>query len=265
MRLSETQRLLIDGIHPHSTPAERDAANRLLARSGTLGEADRFLIYRSNITGARVRALGAIYPVCTEIVGEDCFHGLARTFAWQAPDRSEDLNVYGEAFAAFLADLVHRQDAFSELPYLPDLARLEWYWHAAYYAPDDVPFATSIPATLLQVDSARITFPLSASVGLMETGFPVFDIWRRHRAKDEVSSIEALREPDCLCIYREGYEPRIERIDGACYALLDACGRDLSLAQLAGCDGIAEGLPTLLPEMIARGWIVAGIDSMDAG
>lgn len=258
MRLAEIQRLLIDGIHPDRTPAARDAAGRLLAESGALSAADRFFIYRNNITGARVRALGAIYPVCREIVGEDCFRGMARSFAWQTPDRSEDLNVYGEAFAAFLAERVRTHEAFSSLPYLPELARLEWYWHAAYYAPDDVPFPATGLASLTPDDIERIRFPLSASLGLMETGFPVFEIWRRHREKDEVSGVEALLETEYLCIYREGHEPGVERIDKPRYALLGACGEGLCLAQLAERAGVKESLPTLLPELIARGWIVAG-------
>jgi len=258
MRLAEIQRLLIDGIHPERTSAARDAAGRLLAESGALSAADRFFIYRNNITGARVRALGAIYPVCKEIVGEDCFQGMARSFAWQTPDRSEDLNVYGEAFAAFLAEQVRTQEAFSALPYLPELARLEWYWHAAYYAPDDVPFPATGLETLTPDDIERISFPLNASLSLMETGFPVFEIWHRHREKENVSSVDALGETEYLCIYREGYESRIERIDRARYALLGACGEGLCLARLAELAGVRESLSTLLPEMIARGWVVAG-------
>ncbi len=257
MRLAEIQRLLIDGIHPHRTPAARDAAGKLLAESGELSTAERFFIYRNNITAARICALGAIYPVCKEIVGEDCFQGMAKTFAWQAPDRSEDLNVYGEAFAAFLAEQVRIHEAFSELPYLPELARLEWHWHAAYYAPDDVPFDASRLTTLTPDDTERITFPLSASLSLMETGFPVFEIWRRHRENEDVSSVGALVETEYLCVHRAGYEPRVERIDKARYALLRTCREGLCLAQLAERTEVTESLPTLLPEMIARGWIVA--------
>jgi len=258
VRLAEVQRLLMDGIHPHSMPPARDAAGKLLAESGSLSAADRFFIYRNNITGARVRALGAIYPVCREIVGEDCFQGMAKSFAWQSPDRSEDLNVYGEAFGEFLADQVRTREAFSELPYLPELACLEWYWHAAYYAPDDAPFPAAGLATLTPEDIEHINFPLSASLGLMETGFPVLEIWRRHREKEDVSSVDALGETEYLCIYREGYEPHVERIDKARYALLDACGEGLCLARLAERAGVQERLATLLPEMIARGWVVAG-------
>lgn len=257
MHLAEIQRLLMDGIHPHRTTAARDAAGKLLAESGTLSATDRFLIYRNNITAARVRALGAIYPVCRKIVGEDCFQGMAKTFAWQSPDRSEDLNVYGETFDAFLAEQVRTREAFTDLSYLPELARLEWHWHAAYYAPDDAAFDASGLATQAPHDAEHITFPLSASLSLMETRFPVFEIWRRHHEEDAVASVAALVETDYLCIYRAGYAPRVERIDKARYALLDACREGLSLAQLAERAGVTESLPALLPEMITRGWIVA--------
>jgi hypothetical protein len=75
----------------------------------------------------------------------------ARTQGWQAraylhakPSTCGNLYAYGSGFAALLAQFPHAQS----LPYLPNLARLEWLVHRAYGAADAKPWD---PAGLIAV------------------------------------------------------------------------------------------------------------------
>ena len=92
----------------------------------------RMAIYRANMVAAADKALSAAYPVIRQVVGEAFFHGLAREYQRGTPSTSGDLTTFGAGFDAFMAAFEHVQD----MPWLPDLARLEWAAHRAYGAAD---------------------------------------------------------------------------------------------------------------------------------
>ncbi|NVE00430.1 DUF692 family multinuclear iron-containing protein [Massilia sp. BJB1822] len=93
--------------------------------------AHRFALYRGNLSAAWEKALHAAYPVIAQLVGEEFFGGLARAYGRAHPSDDGDLNRFGAQFAAFLTDFAPA----AELPYLPDMANLEWLLHRAHYAP----------------------------------------------------------------------------------------------------------------------------------
>ena len=68
------------------------------------------------------KVLGSAFPVVRQLVGEEFFSALARAYGMAHPSDNPDLNRFGAAFAGFLRDFPH----VAELPYLPDMARLEW-------------------------------------------------------------------------------------------------------------------------------------------
>ena len=99
-------------------------AASLLGRGGAPGVS----VYRSNAFGNWAQALAGAYPIARKVVGADFFEGLAREYARAYPSASGDLNEYGAHLAEFVAAFPHTQD----LPYLPDVARMEWLAHRAY-------------------------------------------------------------------------------------------------------------------------------------
>ena len=133
-------------------------------------------IYRNNSIGARTRALAEIYPVVEKILGKKCFAGMAQEFVTASPSIEPDLNSYGENFPSFLYTIVTQQKEFTELPYLPDLATLEWYFHAAYYAMDDLLFT---PISSSEIDTSVI-LAKSHSLHCFSTPYPVYAIWQGH-------------------------------------------------------------------------------------
>lgn len=94
--------------------------------------AHRYALYRGNLTVAWNKTLSSAYPVIQQLVGEEFFGGLSAEYGRAHPSQSGDLNQFGAEFAAFLAAFPHT----AGLPYLPDMARLEWALHRAHYAAD---------------------------------------------------------------------------------------------------------------------------------
>lgn len=64
--------------------------------------ARRFRVYRNNVHGALIGALGDAYPVVRRLVGEDFFAAMAREFFLSETVRRPSLALYGAGFADFI-------------------------------------------------------------------------------------------------------------------------------------------------------------------
>lgn len=82
---------------------------------------DAMAVYRNTLFHGAAEALRANYPVVEQIVGAEMFDALAVDFAAAFPPRSPILALYGEEFASWIA----QQPWSADLPYLPDVARVE--------------------------------------------------------------------------------------------------------------------------------------------
>ncbi|MGK5034562.1 MNIO family bufferin maturase [Janthinobacterium sp. LB3P118] len=143
------------------------------------GEAvsERFSLYRGNLGATWRRTLGQAYPVVLALVGEDFFAGLARAYGRKMPSDSADLNQFGARFADFLAAF----PPVAALPYLPDMARLEWALHLAHYAPDAQALAPESLAALHpdQLEARHLT--LHPACALLASNWQVAVLWQAHQ------------------------------------------------------------------------------------
>jgi len=96
-----------------------DATGMSIAR-GRVSPAAALQVHRNTIIGALVNALRLTYPSVDALVGESFFDQTAAAFAEHSPPATARLAGYGEGFGDFLAAHV------PSLPYLPDVARLDW-------------------------------------------------------------------------------------------------------------------------------------------
>jgi hypothetical protein len=156
----------------------RDSARaaRWLAGDATLNER-RLAIYRANVAAAATRALSAAYPVIRQVVGPSAFDELAGAYLRRVPSTGGDLNELGSVLADFVAD----GDVGQSLPYLPDLARLEWAAHRAYGAADASGFDARALAQVPAHRQATIRFGWAACTALIASPFPIVRIWHIHQ------------------------------------------------------------------------------------
>jgi uncharacterized protein len=163
--------------------ALRDAEASSYAGRWLAGDAalvtQRLAIYRANAAASAAKALTAAYPVLLQVTGDEFFKGLARAYLRARPSTCGNLYEYGSEFAAFLEQFPHAQS----LPYLPDLARLEWLVHRAYGAADAKPWD---PAGLMAVApelQGQIRFEWAAGTAVMSSAYPIAHIWTIHQAE----------------------------------------------------------------------------------
>jgi hypothetical protein len=142
----------------------------------------RFAVYRNNVAVSLIDALGARFPVVKRLVGDEFFSAMAHEFVLREPPLSPLLIHYGETFPAFIEAF----DAAEPLPYLADVARLEYARGRAYHSADVEPLPRAAFAALPAggIGAARVT--LHPSVGIIASRFPVLSIW-------EVNQDQAVR------------------------------------------------------------------------
>lgn len=139
--------------------------------------AHRFALYRGNLCATWEKALAAAYPVIQQLVGDEFFGGLARAYGRAHPSDDGDLNRFGAQFARFLADFAPA----AALPYLPEMARLEWLLHRAHYAPAAEGLSA---AALAAVPPERIearTLTLHPACALIASPWAVVPLWLAHQ------------------------------------------------------------------------------------
>ena len=156
--------------------AHSTAATRFLAGESGLVER-RLAIHRANVTANAAKALSAAYPVLHQVVGEEFFAGLAHAYRQEVPSSSGDLSEYGDGFASFLA----RFPRVRSLPYLPDLARLEWQVHCTYGAADARPWDAASIGMVAPDQQYAIRFEFAAGTSVVESPFPLVRIWTIHQ------------------------------------------------------------------------------------
>jgi uncharacterized protein len=177
---------------------------------------DRLAIYRGNVVTAASKALQGAYPVIEQIVGAEFFAALARAY-WQAhPSTSGDLHDYGGTFAAFVATFEHTQ----HLPYLPDVAQLEWAVQGAYGAADHVPLAVQALAEIAPEALDDLYFGLQAGAALLSSRYPIASIWQQHQADYTAELDINLDCAEAALVHRRGDRVQVTSLTSGQYELL---------------------------------------------
>jgi hypothetical protein len=213
-------------------PSLRDVQMRfaagLLTSDGDHGE--RIAIYRNTVFTNYRNALGASYRVVSQLVGKSFFDAAVDAYVLACPSTGGDLNVYGDRFGDFLATYPHARD----LPYLPDVARLEWAVDEASRAADMEGTPEAMLAALAAAPAERITaqrFALDPSCRFVVSDFPLLRIWQVHQPGFEGDIAVAFDTgTDHLLVRREASTVVIERLPAGDFALLRALGDGADLA-----------------------------------
>jgi hypothetical protein len=160
-----------------------DAAAAAAVVDDAIGAAARLSVYRHHVFTSLTAALEATFPVVCRLVDRRFFGWLADRYIRAHPPTTPCLFEYGADFADFIAAF----PACEPLPYLSDVARLEWAMNAALHAPDAVALG---PEALAGVDGASV-LELDASLTLVPSPWPVDAIWRANQPGAEPGVVDA--------------------------------------------------------------------------
>ncbi len=236
--LTQVQRWMRRRIYPELTESGSADERRveLNDQGGGPGE-DRLQVYADGYPARVAEALKETYEAVKHVLGEGMFLRVASDYADTRPSTSFDLGMAGRLFPAFLKSA----RVTEKLPFLPELAQLEWRVSEAFHAYDTPAMDPSVLAGFAPEDWERLVFTFRPSVTLARSAWPVVDLWRARRTPIEEFDLELANRPQNVLVHRVGFKVACEALESEEFRVLEGlwAGRTLG----AVCDELASTLP----------------------
>ncbi len=177
----------------------------------------RFGVYRNNVSGALIEALGVRYPVVKRLVGNEFFRAMTGEYALTHLPRSPVLINYGADYPDFIAGF----EPARPVPYLADVARLESAHWQAYHAADRRPIDPDCLAAVPPERLPYLTFTFHPAVFIVASAYPVVSIWETNIHDAEVQPVDPSHGEDAL-VTRPEMSVEIRRLPAGAALLLAA-------------------------------------------
>ena len=222
--LHELQAAFVRAMFGPDEPALLEA----IAGDGLLPAA-RLQIYRHHVMTSLTDVLQATFPVICRLVHERFFRYAADAYIRQHPPEAPCLFEYGAHFPAFLATF----PPCRHLEYLADVARLEWALNTAMHAEVCTHLDPAALGGLAPHEVGRLTLQFDSSVTLLDSPWPLDQIWRVHQTDEEMHAPVDLNAGGVsLEVRRWEDDAGFRRLDPAIYTFRTtlAAGHTLAMA-----------------------------------
>lgn len=221
--------------------------------------------YPASLRANAERALAITYPTVQALLGEQAFDVLSRRFHQAHPHHQADWGEWGGALPDWLvaqADLV-------DLPYLSDVALLDWSCHVSERAADARIDVASMGLAAAQAPE-RLRLRLAPDARMLRSSHPVVPIWWAHHGPpaDQASWFErakqAMREGALthVIVHRQRWRAIPVEVTPSNWAFIRAAHAGHSLARAL--DEVAPmgfDFVQWLPGAIQQGWVLGFAES----
>jgi len=232
-------------------------APALVAGPNSKAVANRYNVYRNNVTVSLINALRAAFPATQRITGEDFFRAMARFYVRAKPPISPLLFEYGRDFP----DFIDQYEYARPVPWLADVARIERAWLDAYHAADAQALA---PHTLASIPPERLAgtvFSPHPATRVLRSRFSALSIFGAHKRNDPVARVDAA-EPEDTLVTRPELEVVARRLPpgGATFLEHLASGHPLGAAVAAAlAEDPSFDLSTNIAGMLEAGAFITAV------
>jgi hypothetical protein len=192
-----------------------DAVGLPLHHRGISG-ARRLQVYRHNHLRALREALRAVYTVTERLVGEEFFAAAASAYVTANPSRGSNIQDYGGAFPLFLESYL----AAASLPYLGDVAALEWRRLQSAVAPAHTPMDIEALARVPRDALTELRFHHQPAARALDSRFPILSIWQFCQQPDPEGELDLDRGSERVLFSRRALEVEMRLLSPGEYALL---------------------------------------------
>ncbi|MDE2082781.1 MAG: putative DNA-binding domain-containing protein [Burkholderiales bacterium] len=218
----------------------------------------RLGVHRNNVVSSLIDALADTFPVTQELVGVEFFRAMAARFVRQAPPRSRILAHYGGGgFAGFIEGF----EPARPLPYLADMARLEFARVRAYHAADAEPVAAEVVGRALGCDEriGELRLVGAPSLAAVDSGHPVVSLWAAHQGDGDLAAID-VDQPEAALVLRPALDVLVLKCPAGAATFVVALQDGLALgdaAERAAARAPAFDLAASLSLLLAHGALAA--------
>ncbi len=185
----------------------------------------RWHIYETGLVARVSEAIENDFPALARVLGPGPLRSLTARYTRRFPPSSFDLGRVRDRLVAFLDD----DELARDLPFLPDLAGLEWTLAEAFVAADEPSLTVEELLGLGPDVVAELPLSLRRGVAVVRSPWPIYDIWAcRHKPAAEID-VPLSGRPASVLVSRRGLEVVCRPLDLTSLLLLDAfeAGRPL--------------------------------------
>lgn len=163
-----------------------DRADLMDAVSGdAIPAAARLRVHRHHVRHSLAAALASTFPTVQSIVGERFFQAMAEAFVLEGLPRQPVLAEYGAGFPAF----IQGYGPAASLPYLVDMARLDWALNLAFHETVSGTLAAGDLADMPPERLLDLRLALAAGVTLIRSPYPIDRIWHASQPGDSAEAV----------------------------------------------------------------------------
>jgi hypothetical protein len=218
------------------TLALREWQAAVAAQLSNGGGASRLAIHRHHIASSLARALATTFSTVQALVGEEFFRQAAQAFARDVPPTQPVLAEYGADFPAFVAGYAPAQG----LPYLADVARLDWALNTAFYSPRGRRLSATELAAVPPEELTAAGVPLAAGTTLLRSVYPLDLIWAASQPGAPDTPVDLAHGPVRLLVLRHAEEAGFIILSEGEAAFVAALQEGQSLEKATGAAFAAE-------------------------
>jgi hypothetical protein len=241
--LAELQRDFAAAIRGRSVISSLD-----IAEAGLAAER-RIAIYRNHHRISLAGALAANFPTVAALL-EQTFEGVAMDFIAASPPTEPCLSAYGKGFAPFLES----EPRLAAIPYIGDVARLDWATNQAERADDTPVFGAADLERSSKHGLGDLRLGGHPSLSLLRSRYPLLRIHDLARGNGDGVSLE--EGGVLLVVWRRGATVDCAALDAATYRFITAMSAGKPLAVAAG-DLPPERLAAILARYVLTGAFAA--------
>lgn len=140
----------------------------------------RFNIYRNNRMVSLIDNLKATYPAVCKLVGDEYFAAVARDYIYECPPVSPVMAEYGGGFSEF----IKRSPNAEKIPYIADVASLEWACLQSSHARDSAVLPVDILASFSPEEYGFLCFTPHPSLFFVSSRWAVGSLWSATQNSD---------------------------------------------------------------------------------
>lgn len=163
-----------------------------------------FKIYRNGFLKSGVDVLKNTYPVTQNVLGEQAFSELSRSYVQQHPSHQRTLVGYGEPLAKYL-------EQHTQVPYIRDIANLDRAWLNTLNAPDVSPITSENISNIANsgMDISELHLIPCEYVSILKTQYQLFELWVQLKSGHSLSEkIELEPSAQTILFWKESMTVR---------------------------------------------------------
>ncbi len=169
----------------------------------------RFAIHQDAYPARIASSLAEAFPAVANILGDGSLARLTARFIECGLPAERNLNHVGRGLPAFLAS----DPLTPEVPFLPDLAALEWAIYECFHCEVGSDFDPATISAFTHDDWVRTRVVFRPGTAVVSSAWPIHELWRTRDLDRCEIAVELRDHPEQVLVHRVGLAVETQSID----------------------------------------------------